>query len=273
MESIHAEPEATGFAATPMLACGAQTSTASPPERVRRGAAGTAVPAGHGDRPRGEVPEGFAELFEEHRDGGLAFAYSLVRHHADADDLVSRSFLKILAAIRAGKGPVGPFRPYLYRVIRTSAVGHWNTTNKVRQVGDLPDRGAGYTFVEESGEHELAARAFTALPSRWRHGLELLDVQGLKPAEAAPILGMRPNAVSALAGRARRGLREAYLTLSLDEPAQDDCVPLGKLLAREVLQTASHRERTKLYEHLDKCPHCTRALARLRETYAAMGAL
>ena len=37
------------------------------------------------------------------------------------------------------------------------------------------------------------------------------EVEGQRPAEVAPLLGMSPNSVSALAYRAREGLRQAFV--------------------------------------------------------------
>ncbi|QCO96774.1 sigma-70 family RNA polymerase sigma factor [Arthrobacter sp. 24S4-2] len=217
--------------------------------------------------------DAFSDLYELHWDAGVAFAYNLVQHHANAEDLVSHSFAKILSAVKAGNGPRGPFRPYLYRAIRTSAVDHWRRSSFERPTDIVPETRAedpGFVWVEESEDRQLAGKAFASIPSRWQHVLQLIDVQQMPPRQAAPILGIEPNAVSALIRRARRGLREAYLIASLGEAPDQDCGPFLTLLAREAMQNASAREQTKLNRHLPGCKDCSRALARLREAHSSM---
>ncbi|MBT2533581.1 sigma-70 family RNA polymerase sigma factor [Arthrobacter sp. ISL-48] len=219
---------------------------------------------------------GLCGLYELHWDAGVAFACSLVRHHADAEDLVSHSFVKILSALKEGKGPVGPFRPYLYRVIRTSAADHWNRTSKEQPVASIPEavcEDPGLARVEEAAECGLAACAFASLPARWQEVLRLLDIQGLRPREAAPVLGIEPNAVSALARRARRGLRVAYLTAYAETEQKRECQRFARLLARVAVGASSAGEQAKLNQHLPGCSDCTRALARLRQAHDEMRTL
>ena len=76
------------------------------------------------------------------------------------------------------------------------------------------------------------------------------EVEGQKPADIAPLLGMSANSVSALAYRAREGLRQAFLTQHVGElaPAGDVLVEgdrevgggLHELLAHRAV--AEHRE-------------------------------
>ncbi|MFP3686343.1 hypothetical protein SB847_21820, partial [Bacillus sp. SIMBA_026] len=66
-------------------------------------------------------------------------------------------------------------------------------------------------------ESQTVAKAFRSLPERWQAVLWYLDVERMKPAAVAPILGLSPNAVSALALRAREGLRREYLQAHIAE--------------------------------------------------------
>ena len=62
-------------------------------------------------------------------------------------------------------------------------------------------------------ETGAAARAFQSLPERWQLVLWHLEVEGQKPADIAPLLGISANSVSALAYRAREGLRQAFVSM------------------------------------------------------------
>ena len=72
-------------------------------------------------------------------------------------------------------------------------------------------------------EHALISRAFTSLPERWRTVLWQVEVEGERPAAVAPSFGLSPNAMAALARRAREGLRAAYLQAHLTAEASEDC--------------------------------------------------
>jgi DNA-directed RNA polymerase specialized sigma24 family protein len=52
--------------------------------------------------------------------------------------------------------------------------------------------------------------AFEALPPRWKKVLWHLDIRGLPPWEAAPLLGLSSNTTVALHRRAKKGLRLSY---------------------------------------------------------------
>ncbi|MDR6688248.1 DNA-directed RNA polymerase specialized sigma24 family protein [Arthrobacter sp. 1088] len=65
----------------------------------------------------------------------------------------------------------------------------------------------------EHGAHDHVLAALQSLPERWQKVLWYTDVLQYKPREIAPLLGIAPNAVSALVLRARKGLRAAYAEL------------------------------------------------------------
>ncbi|MFC7743650.1 RNA polymerase sigma factor [Nocardiopsis composta] len=67
---------------------------------------------------------------------------------------------------------------------------------------------SGEPFVDpavEGLERSLIARAFLSLRPDWQSVLWYTEIEGIKPAEAAGILGRDPNTVAALAYRAREG--------------------------------------------------------------------
>lgn len=69
-------------------------------------------------------------------------------------------------------------------------------------------------------EQALATSGFFRLPVRWQEVLWWTDVEGLSPTDAAPILGLTPNGVAALAYRARQSLTQSYTWARLDHDAQ-----------------------------------------------------
>ena len=74
----------------------------------------------------------FATLFTRHSAAARGLARSLARDHAEADDLVSESFTKILQILRDGGGPDTAFRPYLYTTLRRVAYDRTRANQRVR---------------------------------------------------------------------------------------------------------------------------------------------
>src|SRR5436190_1737130 len=80
---------------------------------------------------------------------------------------------------------------------------------------------------DESAFAELwrrPSRACRSLPQRGQAVLWDLDVEGMAPAETSVLLGLTPNATSALAVRAREGLKNAWLQAHLnDKDVPEEC--------------------------------------------------
>ncbi len=213
------------------------------------------------------------ELYRRHMPAALLFARRVVGNEFDADDICSEAFLKVIGAIRRGKGPQGPFRPYLLTAVKTSAADHWSGASREELVEDpaeTPDDERGYDRILQEKDLQLAAAAFTSLPSRWQTVLWHVDVEGEPPRRVGPLLGLEPNAVSAVAARARKGLRQAYLEAYVGSSLEESCKPYLPLLAKSVADGLSPAEDLRLRKHLDKCLPCSAAIAALTDVRSTM---
>ena len=76
----------------------------------------------------------YAELWRRHQPSALAAARRFT--WIDADDLVAEAFTRIYACLLEGRGPRGPFRPYLYTTVRNLAA-RWGASAKEIAVDDL----------------------------------------------------------------------------------------------------------------------------------------
>lgn len=167
-----------------------------------------------------------AELIAHARDGSHAAFEQLWRRHArvaracarshtttfDPDDLVQESFTRIYAIIAAGGGPSSAFRPYLLTTIRHLAIewGRRHAAVETDAIETLTDATTAEDAVQARFDADAAASVFYSLPTRWQEVLWYTEIEKLRPREAAPHLGLTPNATAALAYRARAGLRRAY---------------------------------------------------------------
>ncbi|MGX9899004.1 RNA polymerase sigma factor [Arthrobacter sp. SA17] len=220
-----------------------------------------------GDRTALEV------LYNRHHDAGLKFARRLTGNKADAEDVTQEAFLKVVSAMERGNGPETAFRPYFLRAVRTAAADHWENQAKetpTENAGDTPVEDASLASILHRDDPELVMKAFQSLPLRWMTVLWHAEVEREPPRKIAPVLGMEPGAVSALLLRARKGLREAYLSAYVEAPLRSDCEPTFPYLAATVLGTSSTRDRRKVNEHTRDCEDCAKVLAQLTDVGATM---
>lgn len=200
----------------------------------------------------------YAELWRRHHRAALVAARS-VTSSIDPDDLVSEAFAKILVAIRNGNGPKTAFRAYLLTAVRNTAAS-WGGSSKEVTLEDFDVEDP--KFSEENTlaalDASLTADAFRALPQRWQEVLWYTEVERMAPADVAPLLGLKPAAVPALAYRAREGLRQAWIQAHFTSAPQDsECRwAIGNLGANARL-ALRQRDRARMDEHLETCARCS----------------
>jgi hypothetical protein len=117
-------------------------------------------------------------------------------------------------------------------------------------------------------ESSLATEALSYLSDRWRTVLWCTVIEGQSPAEVAPTLGLTANGVSALAYRAREGLRHAYLRAHVTAATFDLCRSIRADLGAWTRGGLSKRDTAKVAGHLDHCPDCEQQAAQLAEVNA-----
>ncbi|WP_052684831.1 sigma-70 family RNA polymerase sigma factor [Lentzea aerocolonigenes] len=217
----------------------------------------------------------YGELFSRHADAIRRFSLRHVREAAEADDLTAEAFFRMLQAIRRGSGPTDHVRTYLLTVARRVA---WEWSGRRRDV-PVEDEELGRR-VEPVGdnanrraEHNLITRAFSSLPERWRVVLWRVEVEGERPASVAPHFGLSPNAMSALARRAREGLRAAYLQAHLAaDDGRSSCAAIRSKLGTYTAGGVQGVEERRIRAHLDTCSSCSQLYIELNEVCAALRA-
>ncbi|SDH62896.1 RNA polymerase sigma factor, sigma-70 family [Lentzea fradiae] len=217
----------------------------------------------------------YGELFSRHADAVRRFSLRHVREAAEADDLTAEAFFRMLQAIRRGTGPTDHVRTYLLTVARRVA---WEWSGRRRDV-PVEDEELGRRVEPISDnanrrvEHNLITRAFSSLPERWRVVLWRVEVEGERPASVAPHFGLSPNAMSALARRAREGLRAAYLQAHLAaDDGRSSCAAIRAKLGTYTAGGVQGVEERRIGAHLDTCPSCSQLHAELNEVCATLRA-
>lgn len=215
--------------------------------------------------------DAYGQLYQRHVSAAYSMARQVGKSAAEADDLVSEAFAKVLDTLRAGKGPTTAFRAYLLTALRHTAYDRGKRDRKLQladDVADVPGADVSEPFTDTAVaglEKSLAAQAFSRLPERWKTVLWHIEIEGQSPGEVAPLLGLTSNGVSALAYRAREGLRQAYLQVHLGalEGETSDvqhCRAAVDRLGAWTRHGLSKRETAQVDNHLDDCERC-RALA------------
>ncbi|GAB1509418.1 RNA polymerase sigma factor [Actinophytocola sp. KF-1] len=202
--------------------------------------------------------EAYGALYERHLHAAKRAASCLSGTDAEREDLVADAFTRVLRVLREGGGPTEEFRAYLLVTLRNAAIsGSRGAT--VSLYADVPE-----TYLPRPGgdpvvhrwDANAAASAFASLPERWRTVLWHTEVEDESPAEVAPLLGLRPNGVAALAYRAREGLRQAYLRAHLAEVESRECRATVSKLAGWVRSSVPGPLSRKISRHLALCADC-----------------
>lgn len=219
----------------------------------------------------------FSVLYERHRPAALRYARSLTAGDFAANDAVSDAFLRVYSAMAKGDGPADAFRAYLFTAIRSAVVDDVRRTSRLSYTDDLEpyaDRDEPVDAAAVQEDREFISRAFAALTDQWKQVLWLTSVEGRRHNEVAEILGLKANAVAALALRAREGLRQNYLTAHLSTTnTRTECRRTVKNLAALVRAKISPREKAHAEDHLRECRRCRVAAVMLTDLNRVMPAV
>lgn len=219
------------------------------------------------ERSRAGDELAYAELWRRHSRAGLAVARS-ASSSIDPEDLVAEAFTKIFQAVQRGNGPQVGFRPYLFTTIRNLAAswGRDRKENPLEDAESIPDPETTESTAMKALDRSLTAQAFRSLPDRWQEVLWYCDVERLSPATVAPLLGLAPNSVSALAYRAREGLRQAWIQAHLQSLDEDsECRWVTDRMGAYTRGKLATRDTVRFEKHLFSCARCTIVLGEAEE--------
>ena len=148
------------------------------------------------------------------------FRWSLIfANDADeAEDITQEVFVRVHRQI-GGYRSDGPLEAWLYRITRRTATQLRRRRGRRGRLAlspaARPDRDVYTTDPGGRVDRERAAliihELFAGLPRRQREIFDLVDLQGLSPAEVAERTGMRAVSVRANLFKARKAIRESLL--------------------------------------------------------------
>lgn len=207
--------------------------------------------------------DAYRVLWSRHFQAGVAVARSYTSR-VDPEDVASEAFARTMEAIGRGKGPQVAFRPYLLTVVRNTA-STWGKASAMNTALDelvLEDPRFGDAALEDAMDRSTVVTGFASLPLRWQEVLWYTEVEQLSPAETGALMGgIKPTAVSALAYRAREGLRLAWIRAHLTAlPDDSECRWAADRLPALQRNSLLARDRARLESHLADCEFCSLVL-------------
>jgi RNA polymerase sigma factor (sigma-70 family) len=225
---------------------------------------------------KGGSADAYSVLYDRYRHTAVRLA-TYFSNPVDAQDIVAETFAQVFDQLRRGQGPKTSFRGYLLTSVRREAGRRAAMRKRVTPTNDLRTIDKPVPFghgTVDMFERDVVRDAFASLPQRWQTVLWHLDVDGRKPKEVASILGLKPNGVSALAYRAREGLRKAYLEQHISKTGATVnavCREIRDLFVGMV--RGSDAERDEIESHLETCATCSAAYLELEEINTHLGAV
>lgn len=167
----------------------------------------------------------FDQIYDGYNRRLYGFLWRMARNRDIAEDLVEETWLRLVSA--APGLPAGTrLGPWLFTVARNLYVSHCRSRLREQAYtadlsllwpGDLPR--SPFDLAHSSELEDRVEAAVAELPLLYREAILLVGVEGLRPAEAAAVCGISPEALRQRLSRARALLAQR----------------LGDVLAKEVM--------------------------------------
>lgn len=150
----------------------------------------------------------------------MRWALVQTRQTDDAEEVVQRTLVRVYRSLPRFRGD-SLVTSWMYRIARNV----WLDMERARRgrarveepmKDDVTHRAVATTSSPDAGierrqEADLLRRFFDDLAPRQREALELIDLQGLEPTEAAEVMEVAPSTARVHLHRARRTLRRIIL--------------------------------------------------------------
>lgn len=160
----------------------------------------------------------FTSLVTRFQPAVFRWALIFARDPDEAEDITQEVFVRVHRQIGDYRSD-GPLEAWLYRITRRTATqlrrtrgrrGRLMLSSAARAERDVYTTDPGGR-VDRQRAATIIHELFSQLPRRQREVFDLVDLQGLSPAEVAERTGMRPVSVRANLFKARKAIRDNLL--------------------------------------------------------------
>ena len=160
----------------------------------------------------------FTALVTRFQPAVFRWSLTFARDPDEAEDVTQEVFVRVHRQIGDYRSD-GPLEAWLYRITRRTASQQRRKRGRRGRLllspAARPDRDVYTTDPGGRVDRQRAATVirelFSELPRRQREIFDLVDLQGLSPAEVAERTGMRPVSVRANLFKARKAIRDGLL--------------------------------------------------------------
>lgn len=173
------------------------------------------------ERARTGEKEALGRLAGHLRPAICRWALVLTSDPDDAEDVAQFVVMKMLTSIQSFNGR-SRVTSWLYGITRNASLDHQRGKRRDRRLAEklgqltqaeTPRREDPLEKLEMKRTLRLIRTLLSEIPMRQREVFDLVELQGLKPIEAADLLGMNPNTLRVHLLRARRAMRREMLSL------------------------------------------------------------
>ncbi|HSO97905.1 MAG TPA: sigma-70 family RNA polymerase sigma factor [Solirubrobacteraceae bacterium] len=152
-------------------------------------------------------------LYRSARDDVFAYATTLLRDRAAAEEVTAVAFERALSRRRTFDRRRGEARAWLFGIVRNAALDELRRRHRVAALAPEPAAAGGDEPAADDGELTLrrtvVAAALAGLPPRERELIALKFHAGLSNREIARVLGVSESNAGTLLHRAMTALRRA----------------------------------------------------------------
>jgi RNA polymerase sigma-70 factor (ECF subfamily) len=160
----------------------------------------------------------FTALVTRFQPAVFRWALTFARDPDEAEDIAQEVFVRTHRQLGEYRSD-GPLEAWLYRITRRAALQLTRKGKRRARLALTPAASlTGEVYTTDPGGRVDRQRAatiihelFAALPRRQREIFDLVDLQGLSPAEAADRTGMKAVSVRASLFKARKAIRDSLL--------------------------------------------------------------
>ena len=156
-------------------------------------------------------PQAITEIHAAYFPSVYRYARYRVREETAAEDIASETFIRLLEAVHAGKGPRTSLRGWLMGTVSNLVNDHFRQVYQKPSDPlheDVPVSGSDPASIAENRTRQETLRwALSQLTPEQQHVLALRFGSSCSLAETAEIMGKKPNAIKQLQFRALAALR------------------------------------------------------------------
>lgn len=161
----------------------------------------------------------FRSLVEQHMRKAYDIAYGVVNNHAEAEDIVQESFVRVHSSIQSFRGE-SQFGTWFYRIVMNASLSRASRMKR-RSMVEVPnvhesvlENAGATTMTNDDDLHFHIERAVHQLPTLQRAVVILRHLNGLSTRQVSGILSCSESTVKT---HLYRGLRKMKLLLSYME--------------------------------------------------------